>query len=104
MIVLAWLIISRKRTSKQLVISTLEWILLITGSVIVIISYTIDYVIFITDKPTFSQLVDPSCSSLVINTACSYVPDAFPWLIFLTGVLLHLIAISSSGMRKITRE
>jgi len=104
MIILAWLIISSKLPSKQPVVKPHEWALLITGALVVIISYTLDYTRFMTEKHSFHELFDPSCSTAVIGTAVSYSPVSFPWLVFSTGVLLHLTAIALIAWRKFRKS
>lgn len=100
MIVLAWLILGKTKISTSIIISTVEWVLLIIGSVIVIISYTIDYIQFMIGKFDFSEFIDPVMSQKVTELACSYIPIHFPWGIYGLGVLLHLAAVGIIGRRR----
>jgi len=104
MILLAWLIISFKLPSKQRVVKPVEWALLISGALVVIISYTLDYARFMTEKHSFHELFDPSCSTAVIDTAVNYSPVSFPWLVFFAGVLLHLTVIAMLALRRFKKR
>lgn len=104
MIILAWLIIWAEPPSKQLLIRPIEWVLLLLGSVIVIISFTVDYIGFMTHKLSFHMLLDQSFRSTVLNTAICFSPVSFPWLVFFTGVLLHFCAIGLLAFRKFSRR
>lgn len=100
MIILAWLILEKKYGKKVIIIRPLEWISLIAGAILVITSYTIDYIQYILKAFPLSDLVNPAYSRQVAATACSYIPVHFPWWIFITGVLIHLGVIVAISLRK----
>ena len=60
-----------------------EWILLILGSLVSIIAFTLEYTLFITEKYSFSQLFN--IDSQFIEYAIQFIPQKFPWIIFITG-------------------
>ena len=100
MIILAWLILEKKKCSNAVIINPFEWIFLITGALIVITSYTIDYIQYIFRAFPLSYLTDPANLRQVTSFACSYVPEHFPWWIFISGVLIHTGVLTSIGLRK----
>lgn len=101
MIFLAWVIIADTRASGNITLEPLEWVLLIIGSVIVIISYTIDYLNYMNSIFSIFDLLNLSKAKQVMATASTYMPGRFPWEIYLTGVLLHFAAIVSLISRKL---
>jgi hypothetical protein len=70
-----------------------EWVLLILGSLVVIISYTFDYLNFMFNRFNLSDFFDPSRQSEILENASGYIPQAFPWWIFIAGELILLLAI-----------
>ena len=70
-----------------------EWVLLILGSLVVIISYTFDYLNFMLKRFDLSDFFDPSRQSDILKNATGYIPQAFPWWIFIAGELILLLAI-----------
>jgi hypothetical protein len=72
-------------TDKQLHprIQLSEWSFLILGSLISIIAFTLEYTVFITGKYSFSELWN--IDSQFIEYAIQFIPQKFPWIIFLTG-------------------
>lgn len=99
MIALARVLVMSGKPGRPVIIP-LEWILLIAGSLIVIFAYTLDYMNFMNSRFSFSDFFNPSMKEKIIETACGFVPIRFPWVIFLSGVVLHLSAIFSIARRK----
>lgn len=71
----------------------IEWVLLILGSLIIIISYVEDYVSFMIEKFSIGELFMVSKNDELMKQAALYVPQSFSWLIFIIGELLILTAI-----------
>lgn len=93
MILLAFLIfksISKNGTSK---LHAVEWLLLIVGSVITIISYVEDYTAHLMQKFTFIDLFASTNRSEIMELATSYIPKNFNWWLFLLGQLFFLAAV-----------
>lgn len=67
-----------------------EWGLLIAGSLVMILSYTLDYIRFMSWDPVSSGLSDQSS---IIERAAGYIPRSFSWWIFILGEILLLIAL-----------
>ncbi len=70
-----------------------EWVLLILGSLVVIISYTFDYLSFMFKRFNLSDFFDPSVQSEILENATGYIPQAFPWWIFIVGEIFLIGAI-----------
>jgi hypothetical protein len=70
-----------------------EWTILIAGSSIVFISFIWDYCRFIIQN--FDRIADneQTFSVRVYKLSFQYIPDRFPWLIFMLGVLILIIGI-----------
>jgi hypothetical protein len=72
-----------------------EWLILIAGSIIVFISFIWDYCRFIIQN--FDRIGDRGLafSVRIYNLSFQYIPDRFPWLIFVLGTLIICTGIFS---------
>lgn len=73
----------------------MEWILFITGSVVIIISYIEDYISYMTDKFSLLELFDTTQINVITEYAADYQPVNFAWWIFVTGEVILLVTIYS---------
>jgi hypothetical protein len=103
MILLAFLLIKGNR-ERSLRVSAFEWTLLITGSLVVILSYTKEYSCFMMTKFSFNEMFQASKSKELFDFATSFVPGNFDWLLYSAGVLLHWLALGSVWMRLFSGE
>ncbi len=94
MILLAVVIIRAGQTRDRVRLSTLEWGFLITGSLITILAYILDYSRHMLDKFSFSEWFYFSDQSEVMDHVTKYIPRSFDWWLFLLGELLFIIAIT----------
>ena len=69
------------------------WALLILGSAIILISYTMEYTTFMLNKFSVNGIFGVSQKSEIIQYACTFVPHNFNWYIFGTGVLMQFVGI-----------
>ena len=92
MIILALLIIFFVQKNGNARVAWIEWILLIVGSLIIIISYTEEYVRFMMNDFAFFQLITSNNSQAILHKALTFVPQFYNWFIFLIGELMFLIA------------
>jgi hypothetical protein len=99
MIVLALMILIKAEQGVYLK-GKLLWFLLIAGSIIVIISYTYDYSAFMLGHFSITELFQNTHKVRVMKFAETYVPQYFPWWIFVLGVIMHISAILMLGFRK----
>jgi hypothetical protein len=94
MILLALCIIhfTGKKGSARL--NVLEWSLLITGSLIVILAYTKEYSGFMLQKFSWGDLFSENKKEAVMEYAATFVPQKFNWLLFSVGESMHLGSIA----------
>lgn len=87
-IMIAFAIIISKFTSRNINsrINLAEWLLLVGGSIVLIIGFVFDYIKFMLQFFTFSEIFSPSKIQALMAKAVQYVPVSFPWLIFIVGV------------------
>lgn len=93
MIILALVIIYYKNKNQRVKTGKFVWPLLIVGSLVVIVSYTMDYVGFMSDKFSFIQLMGIGDTKGILEYVTSYIPVNFSWWVFLCGVVMHYAAI-----------
>ncbi len=70
-----------------------EWLLLISGSVIIIISYVEEYLDFILAEFALRDLFRAANNMAIMEYASGYLPKSFSWWIFIIGELLLIIAM-----------
>jgi len=85
MIVLAVSIIYFNQKFDKVKISAIEWGLFTSGSVIVILSWIWDTVLYVINHFSFSKLADIKLGELIKSFSLDYVPEHFPWLIYFFG-------------------
>jgi hypothetical protein len=100
MILLAFIIIYFVETKGKAEAGVFSWMLLILGSLVVILTYTLDYGIFMLQKMSFADLLNYNNSENIIKYTSEYVPYSFRWWLFLTGEAMHLIALVLIFLRK----
>jgi hypothetical protein len=77
-----------------------EWMMLVLGSLIVIISYVEDYVKYLNKEFSWSEIFFPTDSGRLMESATRYVPNEFSWWIFWVGQLLIMSGIGFWYFRK----
>jgi len=94
MILLATIILSRRDGSILVTrLTRMEWVLLITGSVLVLISYMKDFMGFVWDYKHSAPPGEFHWDQIMVILPAQFVPRSFDWFIFSGGVFLHLLAI-----------
>ncbi len=93
MIFLAALILFYKRQKGVVKTGKLVWTLLIVGSLVVIISYTMDYSGFMSHKFSIIQQMGWGNTEGLMEYALSYIPRTFNWWVFFVGLAMHIAAI-----------
>jgi hypothetical protein len=93
MILLAVVIVRASETHEKIRLKGIEWILLISGSIITIIGYTMDYMHYMLGEFSFWHLVTRSDYQSIMMHSASYVPVHFSWWVFTGGEILFIIAI-----------
>ena len=82
----------KEEQSVRIRIRLREWVMLVMGSLVILISYTQDYLRFILARLPLAYLFRYSHSQEVMKASESYIPDKFNWWLFGFGQLLLLIA------------
>ncbi len=90
------------KTGGKITISKTEWILLIAGSVVILVSFTEDFTYFILTRYSFSELLDLMTSKNIFSLRLQYIPADFDWRVFGFGEILLLIAIKIFHQRNKT--
>jgi hypothetical protein len=85
MVIFAWAILQKEFQSKSQKINTQEWVLIILGSLIIILSWMWDYIIY------SGHIVDVSHHAL--EALSTYVPHQFNWWMFSIGDVFLIAAI-----------
>jgi hypothetical protein len=74
-------------------ITKLNWTLLIVGSLIIIISFTLDYSLFLFKEFSVRELFSGDMNLELIEYATRYTPRRFFWLVYIFGTFSILVAI-----------
>jgi hypothetical protein len=93
MILLAVMLLYNDNKGNQAALNKWEWLLLITGSIVVIISYTEEYTRYVLQKFSFSDILSFPANEQVLAYSLHFVPQYFNWWIYGFGELLMLLAI-----------
>ena len=75
-----------------------EWLFSILGSLIIIISWVLDYWNFSTTE-SLTDIWSISSSEDLFGTSSQYIPSSFNWYIFFTGVFFIILTIFSFYIR-----
>jgi hypothetical protein len=92
MIGFALLILIRNRQNEGIKIPGISWLLLITGSVILILGFIWDYSAFILESMTIRDIWTLP-KEQVLKLATQYIPRKFNWFLYILGELVILSGI-----------
>ena len=81
------------KTEFKTKITRKEWLILISGSFIIFLSFIWDYCLFLIKNISLSELREKSFTNKLFDLSVKYVPENFPWIIFLSGVLVLCFAL-----------
>jgi hypothetical protein len=98
MIGFALLILIQKRRRGDMKIPLVSWLLLITGSVVLILGFIWDYSAFIMESITIRDIWTLPREE-VLELATRYIPRKFNWFLFALGELLILAGILAFYLR-----
>ncbi len=74
-------------------LSSLSWFLLISGFIILFISFIEDYISFLTQKFSLKDIFNSSLYPDLVNFSTQYVPLKYNWILFLIGEILLFFSI-----------
>lgn len=92
MILLSAAILVNGGKEKNTKILPVEWTGLTAGSIIVVVAFVTDYMQHMLASFSFGELLKINDPRLV-EAAQEYIPERFPWLLFIMGFLVILSAI-----------
>ena len=99
MIFLSLIILINESRDIHIKIKPIEWGILITGSIILIMAFTWDYSKYILENNNSSQAWPFFNIKLLQETAISYIPHHFNWALFFWGEFIILSSIVKLGYR-----
>jgi hypothetical protein len=82
MILLAIIILQKSNGQKIKSLSVIDWMLLATGSLIFIFSFTLDYF-----KHATEVRLKPLADAQLLTELEKYIPQSYNWWIFLAGII-----------------
>lgn len=82
-------------------IHTLEWALLVVGSVVVMVSFTMDYTTVVVHEGGWSSLFSTDAVSTSIRER--YIPRTFPWWFFWIGEGVVVVSVARILRRRWTK-
>jgi len=94
MILLALILVRFTDASFTVRISRLEWLLLVSGALVMILSFTWDYSGFILEHYSFRQVWTVPKDDL-FSISLKYIPRKFNWMLF---ILAELIIVFATGL------
>ena len=95
MILLAGFIIWFSSCNIRVIIKWKEWVLLVSGSLILIIAWSWDYTRFIIKHISISELWSFSNKNALYDFTQIYVPESFNWILYWVG---ELVILSGTGL------
>jgi len=107
MIMLAFVILKSSESSKPVFqLSLIVWVLLITGSLLILIAYMEDFAVYAYDSKHSIPSAEFSWNQIISKLSARYVPGSFDWLLFCSGAAMHLLAIFLIAItnRKVTEK
>ncbi len=104
MIAFALLIIRFNQHAPAAYIHRREWLLLISGSTVVILSFTWDYMKYIMAQLPLRTLFAKNSGQKIMEASEHYIPASFPWLIYSAGIMIILWGISLFYRRNISNR
>jgi hypothetical protein len=94
MIVLAYAILFNGKTAVIITrLSGLVWVLLLSGTVIILISYMKDFAEYTMEQRRLLPHGETRVSEFMKIQSSQFIPQSFDWLLFSTGVSLHIVAV-----------
>lgn len=93
MIILTMVVVFCQEKEKEVRISFREWVLLISGSIICIISFMWDYITYLSVNGSDKAVWTLSSKNDMFEEVSNYVPQHFNWWLFGMGEGIIIIAI-----------
>jgi len=93
MITLAIMIYDFNRKSgNKTIITKKEWIYLVVGALVIFITFIWDYCRFLIKNISKTELKSKALTDKLLDLSVQYFPERFPWLVYLTGIMVLLFS------------
>lgn len=83
-----------QRNVSQVRLTSFEWGCLTAGSLITVLTYTLDYSRYMLERFSLTEWISLSGQAAVLQSAAEYIPVSFNWWLFSSGTLLFVISIA----------
>jgi hypothetical protein len=92
MILMALLFIGRQENRYYVRMGVSDWILVISGAIVILYTYLIDYSRLLLDSGVLSAKGSPDAGERLVQMITSYTPDHYRWPLFIAGEALIVAA------------
>jgi len=99
MITLSQVVIWYSAAGLTVKLTAPEWLMLVTGAIVVVVSFAWDYSSFILRHYTFAELWNMPAPSELFDLVTRYIPGKFNWWLFSLGSLVICSAIAMVWIR-----
>ena len=93
MIIFGFVVVYHQEKGRNVHVAFLEWLLFISGSIVVIVSFMWDYIIYVSKYGDKTGVWTLSSNQNMFNEVKNYIPAYFNWGMYLTGQSIILLAI-----------
>ncbi len=93
MILMALLFIGRQEKGYYVRLGVSDWILIISGALVILYTYLVDYTRLLIDSGVLSAKGSPEAEERLIQMITNYIPDDYNWPLFIAGEALIVAAI-----------
>jgi hypothetical protein len=93
MIILGIIVIIGSEIEKRLQFDWKIWTLLITGSLVLVVTFMLDFILFLRKFMTFKELFFVFRHNEIMRVSDNYYPGTFNWWLFIIGEILILAGI-----------
>jgi hypothetical protein len=93
MIIMALLFIGRQETGYYIRPGLSDWVLMISGAVVILYTYMADYSRLLFDSGALSSKGSPEAGERLTQMITTYIPDDYRWTLFIVGETLIIAVI-----------
>ncbi|MBP6977575.1 MAG: hypothetical protein PHD61_07535 [Bacteroidales bacterium] len=93
MIVLGFLILFYSNLHLNPNLTGKEWWILIAGAMLIYVAYTEEFTRYLLDHLTVDQIFNIKNQEEIARLSTQFIPARFPWWLYLSGCLLHGLAL-----------
>jgi hypothetical protein len=99
MVILGLLLILGWEKNEKLALNTKIWAFFISGALILVFSFMLDFIKFLQEFLTYKELVSVLKHNQVMRVSSVYIPGDFNWWLFVLGELIVLVGIGFVVMK-----